>query len=392
MIKKFSFWMIGLVLVSIGAIFWTHWKALETLQQKPAAMEPLFQKQKTVSSLELSLEKYRRLSTSFRKASPEEVEQARNQLKAAFSKGLSNLASLNPDSEEQALEKQIGAQLAEMINQIMQVEPTFYSRDAYNNAEVQTDHDLILKSLHALDKLFDSRLKSMGGGSAKEIQIRSLIGLSAAGLLILILMISSLLRTYFSYNRPLHKLREFALALGDGKPLPAKLPNFVGPMGDIQKVIQQLSQGVETYKRDRHKFLMDVVADLKGPLKLLQAGKHLVGTAGPEENEMEAAESVRRGLAMIAGSLEDLNDIVDINLLDSRLVDNTADLSDLLSDASRRVCGPEFGKKIAITAPPIPVWVKLDTQRFERVIILVLSKIFDTFTVPTSGVSIQVSL
>lgn len=397
-IRKFAFWIVTTLMVSLGFIVWTHWHTLEALHEKPSAMEPLYQKQKVISGLQVHLEKYRRLSTNFRKASNEEIDQAKAELKTAFSRGLQALNQKSPSPEELNLEKQIGTKVTELFGLIAQVEPTFFSRDAYHDPGVLSLHEDVTKSLRELDRLLESKLGLVGSGST-DTETRSLIFLLVAGGVILALMLASLLRTYFAYTRPLNRLRDYASLMGEGKPLPSTLPDFSGPFGEIQRVIDQLSQGVETYKRDRHKFLLDVVADLRVPLGMLQEGKHLVGSPQPNDLrvdttpvQFQAAESVRRGMAIMSGSLDDLTDIVDINRLESRLEEKTVDLSDLVSDASRMIGGGEYGKKISILAPPIPVWASVDVRRMERVLILILSKILDTLTSPTTGVSIQVSL
>jgi K+-sensing histidine kinase KdpD len=164
---------------------------------------------------------------------------------------------------------------------------------------------------------------------------------------------------------------------------------------DIQATMNELASNLETHMRDRHKFLLDIVADLKAPLQLLQSGKYILEDTSPsqksEQQQLQAAEEVRRGLAIFSGSLEDLSDIVDINRLDARLEERTVDLSELLSDVSRTLMGFEFGKRVSVSVPPIPVWVNLDVRRVERVLVHVISKIMGATAEEKNNLSISVS-
>jgi signal transduction histidine kinase len=95
-------------------------------------------------------------------------------------------------------------------------------------------------------------------------------------------------------------------------------------------------------------------------------------------------------MAIFAGSLEDLNDIVDINRLESRLTEQTVDLSEILSDVSRVLLGGQTHQRIHISVPPIPLWMRLDAKRVERLLIQVLLKVLGTVS-DTGSVTITVS-
>ena len=380
MIRKFTFWVVATLIGSLGLIVFIHWDTLRKFHEKTAIVQPLHQRQKILAKLNLDLEKYRRMSGNFRKLTPEEVSQNKDSLKASFHEGLSALGRLVPTDEERAKERHTNEQISELLSLSTQVEPTLFSRDAYHKPEIQALHEDIVRSLRELNKKTEDRLSTVVTDTA-NLESRSLIFLLGAGVLILVLTLGLILRTYVAYVRPLNRLRDYASDLGQGKPVPSQLPDFPSAFGEIQTVLNQLAQGVETHVRDRHKFILDVVADLRSPLALLRSGRNLMGSVvatGEDQDQLQASEAVRRGLAIVSGSLDDLNDIVDINRLESRLEEKTIDVSDLLRDVGRILTGTEQSHRISVTVPPIPVWASLDVKRMERVLILALSKVIET--------------
>jgi len=396
-LKNFSFWMVVILLGSIGSMVFIHGKTIRDFQQRIARIEPLYQRQKVLDEITLSLERYRRVSSNFRKLDPNEVAMAKTRLKNAFVQGVQQLDQLDPTSKEKVSENQLVEQVSELLKVSAQIEPTLFSQDAYYKPEVQSLHEGILSTLTGLEKSTQSRIELLRFDSSR-MQAQSLVWLLGVGALILTLVFCMTLKNHFVYVRPLRKLHFYAISLGQGKRT-EELPEYSGVYGEIQSVIYQLSRTVEIHVRDRHKFIMDIVTDLKEPLSLLQAGRDLIGDPRGlplgdqqlnEEKERTAIHSVRRGLAIFSGSLDDLNDIADINRLESRLEEKTVDLCDLIMSAARTLVGSELGKRIAVSVPPIPVWVSVDAQRFERVFVQVLSKVLNTL--PADGkVSVQVN-
>lgn len=384
---------------SIASMAFIHWKTLQGLQQRTAWVQPLYQRQKVLDSLSLSLERYRRLSTSFRKLAPDEVADIKEKLRNAFNTGVAKLDQLDPTPEEKLGEHQLNDQLAELLSVSAKLEPMLFTKDAYLKPEVQDLHETILKSLIHLQKSTDARALSMGQDTSRS-ESQSMMLLLAVGLVIFILVLSLILRTHFTYVGPLKKLHDYAKSLKGGRSVPENPPDFSGMFGEIQSALNQLALGVETHMRDRHKFIHDFVADLKTPLTLLQSSQHLLGKMTEEAQggtsevdyqlQLQAAESVRRGLMIFSGCLDDLNDIVDINRLESKLNESTVDLSELLTDVSRMMMGPEFGRRISVTVPPIPVWTLIDAGRFERALYHVLSKVMETLP-PSGGLTISVA-
>ena len=94
-----------------------------------------------------------------------------------------------------------------------------------------------------------------------------MILLLGVGGVIFFLMICLMLRNHLVYVRPLNRLHQYASELKPGKSVPQSPPRFTGMLcSEIQSSLNLLAQGVETHMRDRHKFILDIVADLKTPL------------------------------------------------------------------------------------------------------------------------------
>lgn len=391
MIKKFSFWMVLILLASLGSMVFIHWRSLQDLHQKTAKVQPLFRRQKIIDSMVLSLERYRRLSASFRKLEPEEMSTIKGKLKSSIAEGVNQLDALDPTDEEKSKAHQLNDQMQNFLGAVANAEPSLFSKDGYQKPEVVSVHDEMMANLALLEKSAQKRISGLSFDSS-HADSKSILMLTAVGGGVFLLLMIWLLRNYFVFHRPMSKLRAYAGDLKNGKPIPDPVPHFSGTFGELQNVLNQLAHGVETHVRDRHKFILDIVSDLKTPLSLLQSGKVLLNDTGPSSNEEKqilAADSVRRGLAIFAGSLEDLNDIVDINRLESRMEEKTVDLADLLSDVARTLTGTEAGRRISLSVPPMPVWVSLDARRMERLLIQVITKVASTLA---EGSSLTLSL
>ena len=390
MFKKFSFWVVSALLAAIGFMVFIHWTALQTAHQKAAVFQVLAQRQRVLDSMSLSLEKYRRISAGFRKLTPDEIDHAKDRLKVDFKKGSEVLDSLDPGPGEKNNTRLVRDQLNELMSSSERIEPTLFSRDAYVKTEIQDLHDQVLATLSGLKKSNDSRISALDLNTP-SLNSRSVVLLLGVGTIILILVLSILFRNYLAYLRPLRKLHSYADEMRKHQSLPEKVPHFPGVFSDIQKTLNQLASHLQTHVKDRHKFIQDIVIDLKAPLSLLQAGRHLLGGSKDlqEDQKQDATESVRRGLALVSGSLDDLDDLININQLETRLDERVVDLSEMISELSRKLLGPDAAKKVRITVPPMPVWVKMDSVRFERMLIQVLSKVLDTLS---SGADLMITV
>ena len=383
MLKKFYFWVVLSLLVAIASATAIHWKAVEGIRQRTAKVLPLYDRQKVLEGLSLDLEKYRRMSSGFRNLTPVEILETKDHLVKKFDDAITELERLDPSAADHALQGQLKKQLNDLLEGVAEVEPTLFSRDAYVKPAIQTLHDDLVKTLNVLVKNTDGHVVALHLDRNAPQESRSLALLVVAQLVVLALSLLSMLKNYLTYQKPLNSLHQYAILLKDGKSGEGSSWNFSGLYDDIHGVLSKLSSDVDQLVRNRHRFILDLVADLKGPLEMLRDGKLLlaaddVGSSLTSDQKFQSLDRVRRGLAIFSGSLEDLEDIVGINQLQTRLVENTVDLSELLSDVSRLLFGAEGQKRMKVSAPPIPVWVTLDSRRFERGLFHLISKVAST--------------
>jgi signal transduction histidine kinase len=391
--KKFSLLILLAVTAALSAMVFLHRQSVQQHDRLRAHVELLQQRQSPLRDMSVGLEKYRRMSAHFRKMTPVEMDQAKESLRRAITAGASEIEKLDPNAEESSSLISVRHDLDSMLDFASKFERTAINKDAYQKAEMVSYHDKISRTLNDLDESTQARMADIEAQSrvARDHATPVLVGL---GGLILALFIFNFMRDYWVYERPLRRMHYAAQALRSGTLDIQRMPTFKGRFGDIQSALSQLTQMVQGHARERHKFILDVVSDLRSPLIMLMEGKHLLGARQGQEieamDELRALDSVKRGLAMLSGSLEDMEDIVEYARLDSRLDENLCDLSELINDVARSLnAGPGLEKQIATSVPPMPIWSRIDARRFERVLMQVITKVASTLH---QGTSIHVSV
>jgi signal transduction histidine kinase len=390
--KRFSLLILLAVTFALGAMVVLHRQSVQQHDRLRAHVEQLQERQGALRDMSISLEKYRRMSAHFRKMTPAEMDQAKDSLRESIATGLNEIAKLDPDAEERGSMDSVRHNLDSMIEFAVKFERTAYNKDAYQKAEMVALHDRIGHALSGLDESTQARIAEIENQSrtAQDHATPVLIGMSG---LVLALFVFHLVSEYWMYERPLRRMHQYSQALRAGTLDLQKMPTLRGRFGDIQSALAQLTQMVQGHARERHKFILDVVSDLRSPLIMLTEGKHLLGRAGEsldEAEELRSLDSVKRGLAMLSGCLDDMEDIVEYARLDSRLDENLCDLSELVNDVARSLnAGPGLEKQITTAVPPMPIWVRVDARRFERVIMQAITKVASTLH---QGTSIHVSV
>lgn len=393
--KRFSLLILLAVTFALGAMVLLHRQSIQQHDRLVAHVEQLQQRQGPLRDMSVSLEKYRRMSAHFRKMTPSEMDQAKESLKDAITAGVNQIEKLDPNSEENESLSNIRHNVDSMIEFAVKFERTAFNKDAYQKAEMVALHDKISRTLSSLGESTQTRVDELEAQSrtTQDHAMPVLVGLSVA---ILALFAFHFVSEYWIYERPIRRLHQYSQALRSGSMDMQKMPTFRGRFGEVQSALAQLTQMVQGHARERHKFILDVVSDLRSPLIMLNEGKHLLGRSGESRNEIDeidelrALDSVKRGLAMLSGCLDDMEDIVEYARLDSRLDENLCDLSELVNDVARSLnAGPGLEKQIMTSVPPMPIWVRIDARRFERVIMQAITKVASTLH---QGTSLHVSV
>jgi len=398
--KKFMLIVVATASAAIAATGIVHFRAIEAVRSTSAQADTAHLRRDVLGDLTVQLERYRRMSGSFRKLSPDEVVGAKNALRRSFRDALDKLEPESPSSEDAktVLETRKEARSAdpvvaelrkdsELVDELLalsqKLEPQLFSKDAFSKEEVRDLYDALSESLSTLRKTEGARLQAMRADGLKG-DTRSLQLIIGCGVMILLLLLAVSARNQIAYVIPLRKLRDYAVRIRSGaaEPDKAKDPaaSLAGMHSEIRQCIDQLSGLVESAQKERHRFISDVVSDLKAPLTMLQAGKYLLGPAGAGTAnadpalEVQAAEAVKLGLLILSGTLEDLGDAMEIGRIETRFRESVIDLSELVSGVARTLNGPG-GRQISLSLPAMPVWTLTDPRRMERTLIQVISKV-----------------
>jgi signal transduction histidine kinase len=388
--KNVSIWIVLLVALSTGGVCAVHWKGIEDSDRRISRVQPIYERQGLVDAMTLDLEKYRRTSSIFRKMEPSEMAQTKAHLRAAFSKDITALDQLEATADERKLTMHLDEQLNHFLEASAKLEPQLFLKDAYHDPAIVDMHDGMIKSLAQLAQSARARIDTAGAKSSGET-LASMRMIATISIAIVLLVLLIPIRDYFLIARPLRRLKEYALKLSQDKGMPQPKPGLKGEYGEIEGVLNELVLTVESQRKDRHKFIQDIVDDLSSPLAMLKKGRSLASSEADEATQLKAADSVRRGLALLSGSLDDLGDILNLNRLESQLEERVVDLTELVSDTVRELTGGPVSKSLSVVAPPMPVWVLLDAKRFERILVQILSKVAANGATRSSKVQVTVS-
>jgi hypothetical protein len=397
--KKFRFFIVVFVLALLGTMLFAHKRSLAELKVQSVKLEKLYKTGEEASNLSFALEHYRSQNSAFRKLDQPQIDAVKSELRKSFNMGLSALGSLDTPGSTLQYREAIQEKLTNLIAQSTEIEKTSYSKDAYQKESIRDLHSEIASNINLIKKDAQNKIAEVGS-KEENSDLRTMQLFYACGLAIVGLVLSLLIENYFVFLRPLRKLHDYAAQVRQGNQSIAQSPSLPGVYGDIQVALSKLSENVESHLKERHKFILDVVSDLRRPLHMLQAGRRLLmggassqtgaPSATDEQQSIAAAHSMKHGIAILSGSLEDLNDIVEINRLETRLNEKIVDLTEVISDAARMLGSSPGTHSVKTSLPPMPVWVKIDRGRFERMLIQIVSKV--TSTLATSSAGVQISL
>lgn len=405
--KNFVTYLVLILVLSIGAMVGLHGWEVRTLQAEGGRIEALAQRQAIASSLVLDLERYRRTAKDFRKLTDAEIEKTKTRLTDAVSGGVAKLEHLNPTAEEHRIESALDGKLADFMELSAKLEPTLFLRDAFIKEPARSLHESIVADLVQLEKsaaahvaAAQAELQRPVPGTSRWILMAAFVALGMTALL--------LLRTYLTFTRPIARLRGRAESLSrgphshaagsmasgatpSGQEPPSSRP-LKGAYGEIEEILRDLSLTVDSLRKERHQFVTAIAQDLRSPLVALQAGASLLAENSVhalETDRRAAAEVVGRSLFRLSSSLDDLNDIVEIERSDIRLDEKIVDIRGIVAETSRRLTGAGASHEVKLSLPAMPVWAMVDPSRFERVLVHLLAK---TMSFMPQGGRIDVSM
>jgi signal transduction histidine kinase len=360
--------------------------------QLRAEVRPLFERQLSLHTLGLELERFR-FDVSLKKT-PSDMLGLRDALKSQFEMELEHLDRLSPSLKEVEDQRELKARLQDWMQLLARQESTPFVKDPYQRLDIHEGHEQLLHRIGLLKRLNDGRLKEV---VATQEDKKHVLVIGVLLLVLIGMMASVLLRLLVFYQAPLERLLSRTARLRED-PFAVLGTNGKAFQGNFEKLyltIEKLSSLLTEQVRDRHKFVSDLVNDLKPPLEWLKKGNLMLlrGNIQPELpgiEQAEAADAARRGLSVLGGCLDDLIDLTEMNRMDTKLEEQTVDLAELIREVIHMLCSPKEAETMALQVPAMPVWVQIDPHRFKRMLVQILMKLRDGLK-PDAGLLIQLS-
>jgi signal transduction histidine kinase len=381
-LKNLVVFFVAVLVLSVGAMVGLHGMEIRSLQQKGALIEVYAQREGIASRMILDMERYRRLSKDFRKLSDAEIEKSKDRLVDGIKQGVATLDKLSPTNDEKALGAKITSQINDFMVLSAKIEPTLFLRDVFIKEPARDLHEAIVKEMTTLQKNADTRTVAARNDLVQAVPTSTKLMLVSA-VLILAMTALMLLRNYLTFARPIRALRARAegirnrgAVVGEEAATPLR-----GAYGEIEQVMTVLSKTVDSLRRERHQFVTAIANDLRAPLVALQSGASFLAGMTPERSSdsdrRAAGEVVSRSVFRLSSSLDDLNDIVEIERSDIRLDEKIVDIRSIVTEVAHALGGPGASHEVKVNLPSVPVWTMLDASRFERVIVHLVSKMMN---------------
>jgi signal transduction histidine kinase len=365
---------LGLTFLSIVVVY--KWQIREA-GVRINALGTMAQRQQEADALLLDLERYRRENAVFRKLTPEEITATKERLKAEVARRIGLMRSLDADTEEQDLGKGVIAGTTALMIESARIEPKIFSKDVYTKAEIRDLHASIVEKIEKIRSKTAKQIADFPGLERRQNEnfFRLLVLLAAQGFGCVFLIFAS---QYFTHTLPLQQVHDRMIKLKKGESPPPRndkwFRKLTGIYQQLDATLTELFALVETQRRERHQFLMAVSTDLRPPLIMLQNGitRFAAGEKVPTEILTRSAHRISR-------MLDSLTDLVDIDRRDLRLNEEIVDLSQLLQQSASILGGPNSLHPLRTSTPKEPLWILLDSKRFESVLINLVSKIIQHF-------------
>ena len=368
------------VLAAIVSMFYFHRLESRAAETQVAQVSGLLEAGRGLSELGTEVEHFRDAGFEYKKMPGYEAKAAIQKTHDRFK---ATLAKLGQESAfEEAEKKQIaviGAKLDQLVALCLKAVTNYAAADPFRLSdirELQTDARHLVGQVSATlqdrTQANVAQAKSAGGREARIFM--------AGGGVILLLLFAVFFRELVVYQRPLSRLHGLALQYESGRFAHADKSGLPVLHERVAGVMSSLAIASERQAKERHKFMLDLFSDFSVPLSMLRAGKNILSPkpGSDDASQVLAGESVKRGLSALSGSLDDLADLAEFGNMESRLEERLVDLSEVVLSVSRNLTGPDSNKWISTNFPPMPVWVKIDARRMERVLTHVILKVAGT--------------
>jgi len=385
-LRKLTSWIVVVFILAIGSMLGIHWKQVREMEVGWEYKDRLTERREVAQALVLELEQYRAEAANFRRIPETQVVAAKTRIKTRLNQGINALEQLTKSADAASASNGspsdreridvLRNQFGEYLVLSAKLEPMYYSRNVYQNPEMEKLHDSIranLEKVSETSKALSNAALQRTGSSDK----RYLILLGSAAALATLMLGMILLHTYFRLTRPLDAMRARIREIRSQGTAATKTKPLPGVYGEAEKTLSELVTTVEMHQQDRQRFINAIVTDLRPALTGIETGGNVLLSINERldgKQRMQAHETVRRSLFRVSGVLGDLTDLLDEDFTRIRLNEKIMDLGELLKQVGAMLGGPGSPHRITVSVPPLPMWASVDPERMERVLINLISK------------------
>ena len=370
-------------LSSIAAILTFHWRETAQIQSNLRLQDLHIVRQEKAQTFIFELEQYRAVNANFRRMLNAEIAAAKKSIANALSSVIESLEGEGASPEDRVHLAEMRTRFSELQVLSAKLEPLLYTRNVYQNVEIQQMHAEILRNIKEVRA--NARIQADAAHHAAFATVnRGRRILAQAAAVAVSMFTFLLLYVLFTHSRPLRALCERVKEIRSGVGPNENTRVLQGAYGTIESLIRDLVKTIEAHRKDRLEFVTAVASDLKPPLLSVRASTDVIASA-PERLAQDpnlrfrTVESSRNAVFRLTAVLDGLNDILDSNEGRMRLNEQITDFNQLVLSTARVLNMSESddsgGAQVHASVPPIPVWATIDRERIEHVIVYIVSKL-----------------
>jgi signal transduction histidine kinase len=345
-----------------------HSQQIKVSEQRTQELSKWVTKERVANEMIFSMEDYRHQASSFRKLGDGASSTAKSHLRQDFEKKSETLENLGLSTGDHALLSEANDRLSQFLVMSAKVEPTLFTRDFYQKPEGVDLHNSILESLRNLradaqtqeTEFYQPTSNKVFGFDSRQIL------LVCSGLLIFIVL-SHLMLSYFRYVRPAQRLQKIALFYkkGDFSEMKASLR---GLYGEVESTLKELATTVRAQRFEKHEFIGAITTELRSPLLNLRTGVNLYeDTEGNLQKREQGKCLIEKSSARLNRCLNDLTDIAETEKSHLSLNEKIVDLGELIQGLTAVTdLNPVNNHEVRIKSITDSLWANIDPEKMER--------------------------
>ena len=204
---------------------------------------------------------------------------------------------------------------------------------------------------------------------------------------------------------PIHRMREYALAIGTGE-LNRRV-DVEGPveLRELADSFNRMAEQIRKHEDQREEYLRAVSHDLRAPLTIILGHAQLLESRARKSTasapDVQSVQAILKGARRMNAMIQDLVDAVRLEAGELPMNVQPIDLREFVSDLRQRLYGAVDAERIAVDAPDGLPAVLADANRLERILMNLITNalkysepgtpILITFTTRDGGVVTSVT-